>query len=457
MSAMAERTLEAWGRIDILIASAGSVGTLAGERGMPFALVQLPTADWDEVIDTNLKGVFLSNRAVLPAMLAQGRGEIVNVSSARGARMGLPYSGAYSASKHGLAALTRSLAAEVGSKGVRVQSIMPDVTDTPMMRVPGAVAQEGLLEPKDVAEAILELVTAPDGSMLVDPILAPFAVPTDSVREKERSRSAGDCGGGPLAGKAVIVTGGGSGIGQATCKKLHRLGASVAVVDIKASSAVSTVEFLAAAAGQRQLALAADVRLEADAERICQETMNRFGRIDVLIHSAAILRGKNSGPKILAEVTTEEMNDVIDTNLKGAIHCNRAVLPFMLRQRSGQIINIASTSGLRGRPMDSVYCASKFGVVGLTESLAEEVRHAGIKVQVVCPDAVATPLWDQNGPVRAPANSLSAERVADLIAYMVALPATAMLERVVITPCALGGARKAPEPLITRPRGLGSQ
>ncbi|HJP00293.1 MAG TPA: SDR family oxidoreductase [Planctomycetota bacterium] len=240
---------------------------------------------------------------------------------------------------------------------------------------------------------------------------------------------------GALSGKCALVTGGGSGIGRATCLRLCAQGADVAVVDIALESARETVAQLAELGGGGQaLALAADVRSEEDLQAMTRDVVERFGRIDILVHSAAILRSRGSGPKVLSEISSEEMNEVIDTNLKGTFLCNRAVLGVMLPQGSGQIVNISSTSGLKGRPMDSVYSASKFGVVGLTESLAEEVRSSGVRVQLVIPDAVATPMWDQNGALPAPPGALPPERVAQLICDLICLPGDAMLQNVVIAP-----------------------
>ncbi|MAF66343.1 MAG: oxidoreductase [Planctomycetes bacterium] len=177
MEALVERVLASWGRIDILVAAAGSAGNSAATRGLPHAVADLPLAEWDEVIDTNLKGVFHGLRAVLPAMIEQGAGEIVCVSSARGALVGLPYNAAYSASKHGLRGLCSCLAEEVASRGIRVQSVLPDVTDTPMMHATRSMAPDGLLDPRQVAETILRLILAPDDALLVDPLLAPFPAP----------------------------------------------------------------------------------------------------------------------------------------------------------------------------------------------------------------------------------------------------------------------------------------
>jgi NAD(P)-dependent dehydrogenase (short-subunit alcohol dehydrogenase family) len=238
-----------------------------------------------------------------------------------------------------------------------------------------------------------------------------------------------------LAGHAAIVTGGASGIGRATGLSLARLGAAVVLVDLNRQLLEEAArEIRDAASGPEPLILEKDIRSESDMADVARVVLEKFGRIDILVHSAAILRGRGSGPKMLADVDVAEWDEVIGTNLKGTFLCNRAVLPAMVQQRGGQIINISSTSGLQGRALDSVYCASKFGVMGLTQALAEEVRPYGVRVQLVTPDAIDTPMWDQNGPIRPPGDALPASRVAEMIAYMLTLPLDAVLGNVIIAP-----------------------
>lgn len=248
-----------------------------------------------------------------------------------------------------------------------------------------------------------------------------------------------------LTDQVAVVTGGGSGIGRATCLALASAGASVVVVDYNPDGVRQTLDQLVGM-GQSPLGITADVRSQDDVETMVQQVQERFGRIDILVHSAAILRIQDSGPRILPDVSPEEMHAVIDTNLKGTFLCNRAVLPTMIRQGSGQIINISSTSGKKGRPFDSVYCASKFGMLGLSESLAEEVRQYGIRVQVILPDAVDTPLWDQNRPIGPPDYSLRPDRVADMITYMLMLPRDTILENVIISPFRARKRKSRPKP-----------
>ena len=185
--------------------------------------------------------------------------------------------------------------------------------------------------------------------------------------------------------------------------------------------------------GIAALALALDVTSERDMSEMARRALEQFGRIDVLIACAGILRGRGSLPKPVTEVSSQEWDEVLDTNLKGVFLSNRAVLPVMISQRSGNIINVSSTAGLQGRAHDGPYCASKFGVIGLSQAVAEEVRYSGVRVQVVLPDAVDTPIWEQNGSIR-PEHALAPQRVADLILYLVTLPDDTVVLAPVIAP-----------------------
>ncbi|MCU0233052.1 MAG: SDR family oxidoreductase [Thermoanaerobaculales bacterium] len=236
-----------------------------------------------------------------------------------------------------------------------------------------------------------------------------------------------------IAGRVAVVTGGASGIGRATCSALARRGARIVVVDLNQEAIDETVAEIAAGVGAEVLGLRLSVADEQAMTEMALRVRERFSRIDILVACAGILRGRGCPPRPLAEVGIDEWDQVIGTNLTGTFLSNRAVLADMVRQRSGQIINVSSTSGLKGRALDAAYSASKFGIIGLSEALAEEVRYHNIRVQVVIPDAVATPLWHQNR-LPAPPDSLAPERVAELIVFMLALPPDAVMERGVIAP-----------------------
>ncbi|MCU0839636.1 MAG: SDR family oxidoreductase, partial [Rhodospirillales bacterium] len=158
MARMAEHCRERYGRIDALIAGAGIVRTVGAASRLPSATVDLPLAEWQGVLDVNLNGVFFSNRAVLPIMIAQGYGEIVNIGSAlspRGLR-GRPLAQAYSASKFAVAAFTTALAREVEAEGIRVSAIFPGPVDTPLIEKTAVAAEfGGQIAQRSFAEAAL--------------------------------------------------------------------------------------------------------------------------------------------------------------------------------------------------------------------------------------------------------------------------------------------------------------
>jgi NAD(P)-dependent dehydrogenase (short-subunit alcohol dehydrogenase family) len=171
MQVMVDQTVQTFETIDVLVAAAGVGG--GGSDHLPKMVMQLSTDEWDAVINTNLRGVFLANRAVLPVMIRQRRGEVLNVSSSRGARLGLPFAAAYAASKHAMIGLTEALAEEVAGYGIRVQAILPDVTDTPLMVGADHLCPEGMLAPCQVADMIVQMVTNPEDELWHQPLLAP--------------------------------------------------------------------------------------------------------------------------------------------------------------------------------------------------------------------------------------------------------------------------------------------
>ena len=237
--------------------------------------------------------------------------------------------------------------------------------------------------------------------------------------------------------KVHIITGAGSGIGRACVKLLSKKPGKLVLVDFNQESIDSLVVELKQEANIDNddiLALNLSVSSATDMSTMAAETLGRFGRIDCLIASAGILR-LGGTLKTIADTTLEEWNAVLETNLTGTFLSNQAVLTAMLEQKQGDIINISSTSGRQGRPFDGPYSASKFGIIGLSESLAEEVSIQGIRVQTVLPDAVETPLWDQNGPAALkPVSTLPPERVAEFILFLLDLPRDTYLPNPVIAP-----------------------
>jgi NAD(P)-dependent dehydrogenase (short-subunit alcohol dehydrogenase family) len=146
--------------------------------------------EWDEVVDTNLKGVFLSNRAVLPTMIRQRRGWIINVSSSPGGLYGSPYAAAYCASKFGVLGFSESLSDEVLQFGVKVQVLLPDATDTPMLEDGRSSTVFGkVIPPARVGDFIVHLLSMPEDTVLVNPLIAPLGNQSRPARYASGGRS----------------------------------------------------------------------------------------------------------------------------------------------------------------------------------------------------------------------------------------------------------------------------
>jgi 2-dehydro-3-deoxy-L-rhamnonate dehydrogenase (NAD+) len=185
-----------------------------------------------------------------------------------------------------------------------------------------------------------------------------------------------------LAGRVAVVTGGASGLGLAIGQRLAASGAQFVVWDRQLQASAD-----AAMAHQEQI----DVTDEASLERATTNTVNRFGKIDIMVCSAGI-----TGPNTTTwQYSVKDWLDVININLNGVFLSNRAVLPHMLGNNYGRIINIASIAGKDGNPNAPAYSASKAGVIGLTKSLGKETAKTGIRVNCITPAAVATPMFAQ--------------------------------------------------------------
>ena len=183
--------------------------------------------------------------------------------------------------------------------------------------------------------------------------------------------------------QVVAITGGSRGIGFAAARAFLENGAKVAICS-RHKHSLGEAEKHLSSIGEIDI-FHADIRIFDQANDFIEHAMLRFGKIDVLVNSA----GK-AWMGLFAQESIESIDEIIDTNLKGLLYTTRAVLPYMQERKSGLIINISSGLGKAGLLGFASYSATKFGVVGFTESLAQEVETDGIRVFAVCPGAVAT-------------------------------------------------------------------
>lgn len=187
--------------------------------------------------------------------------------------------------------------------------------------------------------------------------------------------------------QVAIVTGGAQGIGRAVAERLAHQGARIAIWDIDAAIAEkATVEI-----GNDAIACQVDVSDWKSVSAAIATTVEATGRVDVLVNSAGIA-GTN---ETLADYPIAEFQQIVDVNLVGTFHANRAVVPTMKAQGYGRIVNIASVAGKEGNPNASAYSASKAGVIGLTKSLGKELADLDIAVNCVTPAAARTRIFDQ--------------------------------------------------------------
>lgn len=205
--------------------------------------------------------------------------------------------------------------------------------------------------------------------------------------------------------KVVLITGGSRGIGFATAKAFLEEGAKVAFFS-KNPQNVEKAKNELSQLGE-VLALRTDVRNFGEVKTFVDKVIKKFGRIDVLDNNAGIAWSGD-----FANQEVEETDRAIDTNIKGVLYTTHAVLPQMIKQGSGTIINISSGAGLHGIQGLATYSASKFAVIGFTAALAKEVKDLGIKVFAVCPGRVAT---DMQVDISGAKIGMSPERVAGKI------------------------------------------
>jgi 3-oxoacyl-[acyl-carrier protein] reductase len=223
-----------------------------------------------------------------------------------------------------------------------------------------------------------------------------------------------------------IVTGGSKGIGLAIARAFLARGMQVAISARKEADLAGAARALGSDANV--LALRADVRDPSDAQRLVDETVRRFGGVDVLVNNAGV--GKFAS---VADMSLDDWRQIIDTNLSGVFYCTRAAIPAMKARGAGFIINISSLAGRNAFKGGAAYCASKAGLNQFSEALMQEVRYDNIRVSYVMPGSVATGFGD-HGPADDDDWKLTSDDVARVVVDLVAHDPRSLPSRVEIRP-----------------------
>jgi 3-oxoacyl-[acyl-carrier protein] reductase len=232
-----------------------------------------------------------------------------------------------------------------------------------------------------------------------------------------------------LDGMVAIVTGGSKGIGLAIARAFLDRGMQVAITGRNPQDLERAQNLLSG--GADVLTVAADVRIPDDAQRAVDETVARFGGLDVLVNNAGIGRFAN-----VADMSIETWREVIDTNLSGVFYCTHAALPELRRRGGGYIVNISSLAGKNAFTGGAAYCASKAGLNAFSEALMQEVRYDNIRVSYVMPGSVATGFSHPDGPTAEGKDDwkLTSEDVARVVVDLISHEARSLASRVELRP-----------------------
>ena len=227
-----------------------------------------------------------------------------------------------------------------------------------------------------------------------------------------------------LERKAAFITGGGRGIGAAIARELAELGMTCVI----AGRTEKLLRQTAAEIGERCIPMACDITDWTSVESAAKQVESKFGKLDALINNAGI----GSFSAKLHELPTAEWDKVMNTNLRGVYYCIKAFTPLLMKAENAHIVNISSLAGKNALPKGAVYAASKWGLNGLSYSVAEELRGSGIRVSVVCPGSVDTELSPHPGKDHS--KMLQAADVAHAVSSLLLQAPQSFMSEILIRP-----------------------
>jgi len=228
-----------------------------------------------------------------------------------------------------------------------------------------------------------------------------------------------------LQDRIALVTGGGRGIGRAIAVALAREGAKVAVTARSAEQLAETVALIESA-GSEGAGVPADITQGAEVAQMVRTVEQALGPVDILVNNAGIAR---FAPLVDAEEA--DWRAMFDVNLFGAFHCTQAVLPGMLERQRGWIVNLSSSSGLKGYVEQTGYCATKHALNGFAKALALETQDHGIRVHTICPGAVDTDMARSHRTQGdSPEDWMQPEEIADTVVFLVSFQGVATIDRI---------------------------
>lgn len=231
----------------------------------------------------------------------------------------------------------------------------------------------------------------------------------------------------PLSGQVAVITGAGRGIGAAIARQLAGLGATAILCGRTKSTLDETARAIINAGGKTEV-IPCDVTVLHQLEYAAARVDSTFGRVDILVNNAGV-GGFNEA---LYNLPPEEWDRILNTNLRGVYYAIRTFAPLMIREYGGHIINISSLAGKNALPKGAAYAASKWGLNGLTYSVAEELRSQNVRVSVICPGSVDTELSPHAG--KDPNKMLQAEDIAHAVVALVTQAPQSFISEILVRP-----------------------